>query len=141
MAVFGDIPGQVGLPGITTKTGSNIPEVLASLAGLTMRGITLAGNLGVLKAGAILYRTSTSTDANPIYTNVISGNGAAVGVLRWPVDTGTAGGLGMLIVAGAVKRSVLVDPTGAAYAAGTPFTQVLTDLGAVLKLSQDMVTF
>lgn len=87
----------------------NVPELLASYAGFTQRGVTLAGGQGYLPIGTVIGQV-TATKKYKVYA---SGNGDGtqnpLGILREAVDTGGASSpsgsvatdkLGNMVVAG-----------------------------------------
>jgi len=88
-------------------------DILASYARFTQKGVTIKGGQGLLAAGTVLGR-ETSTKKYLAYndSNSPAGIGVARGVLRENVETGTGGTakdkLGNIIMSGIVKYSKLV---------------------------------
>lgn len=115
---------KIPVPGFTSPTATfTDPELLYSTVGYTQKGVTLAGGQGILLAGTVLGRV-TSTKKYKVYDNGASdGTEVARGVLRRAVDTGSAGAadqLANMVIAGILKLSMVSGADSAA----------LTDLNA-----------
>ncbi len=118
--VYDTIP----VPSLASGDTFTDAELLYSYAGFTQKGVTLAGGQGILPAGCVLGRR-TSTKKYYVYNNSNSdGTEVARGVLRRAVDTGTGGTakdvLGNLVIGGILKLSLISGSDSAA----------LTDLNA-----------
>lgn len=115
-------------PGITR--GTNVPddEILYSTAGFTQKGVTLAAGQGVLYAGTVLARKTSTKEYVAWVNGGPDGTGTPVGVLRKTVDTGSDSDgqkyLGNIVIAGILKLSKVSSATGG-------IANVLSDLGAV----------
>jgi hypothetical protein len=107
-----EYPGNVlPQPGYTKGNYSTDDELLASTAGFTQKGVTLAPGIGILPMGTVLGRNST-TKLWEVYASGKS-NGAQVprGVLRNSTDTGTdttvPGFQANIVIQGILKNSKL----------------------------------
>lgn len=120
---------KLNVPGFTSPTGDYIdPEILASTAGFTQWGVTIAGGQGVLAPGTILGQKTADKKYYKYNNANADGTQTARGVLRRGVDTGTAGAKdqqGNIVIRGVVKLNMVVGLDAAG----------LTDLGG----SQDTV--
>lgn len=132
-------------PGLTVGSTVTGDEILASYARFTQKGYTIKGGQGVVPAGTVMFR-ETSTKKYVIQN---SGNGTARGILRKAVDTGASGSalaadrLGNIVVSGIVKLSLMKDSLGAAIGGGsTPtLTSVTSDLNARSDADRDFFIF
>lgn len=140
-----DREGNVLLPpGLSLKSQVNGDEILASYARFTQKGYTIKGGQGVIPAGTVMFRESSSKK----YVIQNSGNGTCRGVLRKAVDTGASGAtaadrLGNIVVSGIVKLSLMKDSLGAAIGSGsTPtLSSVTSDLNARSDADRDFFIF
>lgn len=120
------------IPAAGITRGPNVPddEILYSTVGFTQKGVTLAAGKGVVYAGTVLARR-TSTKLYEKWSNGGGdGIGTPVGVLRKTVDTGSdADGqkyLANIVVAGILKLSKVSSANGGV-------ANVLTGLGATVN--------
>lgn len=124
-------------PGFSVKAVVTEKEVLASMAGLTQRGVTLVGGQGVLPAGTVLYQVAAGTK----YTRTATGNGNAQGILRNSVDTSDGDMLGNIILSGRVKLDHLLAEDGTTQLTGGALTTVATALNASTRPGHNMFVF
>lgn len=107
-------------------------EIAVSPTGLIKKGVKLQASQGVLPAGTVLARVS-STKEYVVYNNAGSGGAeVAIGVLYQAVDTSTGDAVfGNIILAGVLKNSLLSGVDSSA----------LTDLNARRDTSLDVFIF
>jgi len=123
-----DAEGNVlHVPGTSAKATYQPKEILASYARYTQKGVTLAQGQGLLAAGTVLYRNSSTKK----YTATASGNGAAKGVLRRDVDTTDEDKLANIVMSGILKNSLLVGLV----------SQAITDLNGRVDADRDWFIF
>lgn len=131
-----EYPGNVlNSPGVTDGPTSEDTEILVSTVGLRQFGVTLKAGQGILPAGTVLGRL-TSSKLYVLYNNSNSdGEQVARGILRQAVDTGTnpAGPTvqGNIVTSGLLRNSKI---SGAD--AGS-----ITDLGSVSDTVRDTFKF
>lgn len=128
---------KLPVPGFTNPTADYVdPEILYSTVGFTQKGVTIGGGQGVLAAGTLLGQ-KTADKKYYAYSNAAAdGTQTARGVLRRPVDTGSAPGaandqVSNIVIAGILKNSLVVGADAAA----------LTDLGAVVDVVRGTFKF
>lgn len=129
-------------PGLSAKAEVKPIEIMASYARFTQKGVTMAGGQGVIAAGTVMGRV-TSTKKYVPYTDAATngaGSDTALGVLRESVDTGTGGApptgtnmdaLGDIVMSGILKNSLLVGLTASA----------ITDLNGRVDTPRDYFIF
>lgn len=102
-----------------------VEELLASMAGYTQRGVTLAGGQGILPTGAILARHTASGLYTLYQAGASDGRQTPVGILRDARDTGGTGG------------TTLTGPNGQTYSqSGTATTYAASPAGKAATPSQ-----
>lgn len=102
-----------------------VQELLASTAGYTQRGVTLAGGQGILPTGAVLARHTASGLYTLYQAGANDGRQTPIGCLRDARDTGGTGG------------TTLTGPNGQTYAqGGTATTYAASPAGKAATPSQ-----
>ena len=144
MATSSSREGNVLLPpGLSVISEVKGDEILASYARFTQKGYTIKSGQGIIPAGTVMYRETSSKK----YVIQNSGNGLARGILRKAVDTGASGAgadrLGNLVLSGIVKLSLMKDSLGAAIGSGSTPTlaSVTSDLNARSDADRDWFIF
>ena len=130
------------VPGTSAKAEVKGREILASYARFTQKGCTLAGSQGVLEAGTLLARNSSTKKYVKFDADGSTDTDACRGVLRNSVDTGTDGALGNIVVSGVVKSSLVAAATG--FASGisdADYIAAVGDLNGRLDSVADMFIF
>lgn len=102
------IGNEIPAPGVYTGTHVEQDEILYSYTGrFTQKGVTLKAGEGVLVAGTVLARETSTKKFVKYASGGSGGTNVAVGILRKTVDTGTdAAGksyLGNIIISGILK--------------------------------------
>lgn len=125
---FGNI---IKVPGTASTAEVKPADILASYARLTQRGVTIKSGQGVIEAGTLLAR-ETSSKKYVVYNNGGSGGAeVAKGVLRQSVDTADGDAMGNLVVSGILKDSLLTGVDSGA----------LADLNARQDTANDLFVF
>ncbi len=106
-------------PGFWTGPEYTNPEILYSAnPAPVMKGVTIAGGTGVIAAGTVMARNSTTKKWGPYANGGANGMGTPVGVLRTAVDaTGTRDVQGNVVLGGYIKLNALVGMDSAAITA------------------------
>ncbi len=117
-----------------------VVELLASMTGYRQRGVTLAGNQGVIPTGCVLARKTADGKYYVHTVGASDGTQTALGFLRNAKDTGGSASpagkaatdiQGNLVYSGALNLSVLsgTDNNNVAGAAGGFGSGIVTALG------------
>lgn len=132
---------QIGneIPAAGINRGPYVPneEILYSTVGLTQKGVTLAAGKGLVVAGTVLARR-TSTKLYEKWANGGGdGTGTPVGVLRRSIDTGTDSAgqkyLGNIIIAGILKLKNVSSANGGVTNLLTPLNATSNDVLGFFK--------
>lgn len=107
-----------------------VQELLASMAGYTQRGVTLAGGCGVLPTGSILAKHLASGCYMLYQAGGTDGRSVPLGILRDARDTGGTGG-----------TTGQIGPNGAITQGGTATTYAASPAGKVATPCQGNLVY
>jgi hypothetical protein len=131
------IGNEIPAAGITRGAYIQNDEILYSTVGFTQKGVKLAPGKGILLAGTVLARR-TSTRLYEKWTNGAGdGIGSPVGVLRKTVETGSdvngQAYMGNVVIAGILKLKAVSSANGGVSNLLTPMGAVANDVFGTFK--------
>jgi len=130
------------VPSTSQKAEVKGQEILASYARFTQKGVTLAGSQGVLEAGTLLARNSSTKKYVKYDNDGANDTDVCRGVLRNAVDTGSTDILANIVVSGIVKAALVA--TNNSFASGVSdadYLAAVVDLNGRLDTVSDMFIF
>lgn len=130
-----NIGNLIPAPGYSYIDEIKLTEILYSTVGLTQKGMTLKPGNGVILAGTVMGRITSSKLWAPYVDANSDGTQVARGVIRDTVDTGASATspvfMGNIVIAGILRNSKIVGSDAAA----------LTDLNARVDTVLDIYQF